>query len=30
VSRQMRVPETPAAHLHTDVRHRRMTPIAGQ
>jgi hypothetical protein len=26
----MRVPETPAPHLHTDVRHRRMTPIAGQ
>ncbi len=30
VSKQMRVPETPAPHLHTDVRHRRMTPIAGQ
>jgi hypothetical protein len=30
VSKQMRVPETPAPYRHAVARHRRMTPIAGQ
>jgi hypothetical protein len=30
VSKQMRLPETPAPYRHAVARHRRMTPIAGQ